>query len=119
LAVQGWRVRRLDDAAQWLAAQQPQDRAHKGSGKGARPRATSISAVALLVNRDQRILTLKLQPNPQTTPQTTHLPTHLPTLQWTVDAAGPKPGTSGEAREADATAAAVSERRRAWWSASA
>ncbi|MFM8796461.1 MAG: PDZ domain-containing protein, partial [Betaproteobacteria bacterium] len=111
LAVQGWRVRRLDDAAQWLAAQQPEERATKGSSQGARPRAAAPAAVALLVNRDQRILTLTLRPDPQAT--------RVPTLQWTVDGAGTKPGPGREAHAADASAAAVSDRRRAWWSASA
>ncbi|MFN5701590.1 MAG: M61 family metallopeptidase, partial [Betaproteobacteria bacterium] len=111
LAVQGWRVRRLDDAAQWLAAQQPEERANKGSSQGARPRAAAPAAVALLVNRDQRILTLTLRPDPQAT--------RVPTLQWTVDGAGTKPGPGREAHAADASAAAVAERRRAWWSASA
>ena len=111
LAVQGWRVRRLDDAAQWLAAQQPQERANKGSNQASRPRAAAPAAVALLLNRDQRILTLTLQPDPQAT--------RVPTLQWTVDGAGTKPGPGSAAHAADANGVAVSERRRAWWSASA
>jgi len=111
LAVQGWRVRRLDDAAQWLAAQQHQERANKGSNQASRPRAAAPAAVALLVNRDQRILTLTLQPDPQAT--------RVPTLQWTVDGAGTKPGPGSAAHAADAKGVAVSERRRAWWSASA
>ncbi|MFM8796460.1 MAG: hypothetical protein ACKOFK_06865 [Betaproteobacteria bacterium] len=45
--------------------------------------------------------------------------TRVPTLQWTVDAAGAKPGPGREAHAADAKGVAVSERRRAWWSASA
>ncbi|MFM8511613.1 MAG: hypothetical protein ACKOCU_15070, partial [Betaproteobacteria bacterium] len=66
---------------------------------------------ALLVNRDQRILTLTLQPDPQAT--------RVPTLQWTVDGAGTKPGPGSAAHAAEAKGVAVAERRRAWWSASA
>ena len=78
LAVQGWRVRRLDDAAQWL-------------GKSAK--------VELLINRDQRILQLALQPQTDAT--------RLPSLQWALDEAQAK---------ADP---ACAQRRSAWWSASA
>jgi predicted metalloprotease with PDZ domain len=77
LAVQGWRVRRLDDAVQWLAQAAP---------------------VELLINRDQRILQLRLQPQASTT--------RLPTLQWALDEAHAK---------ADPACAL---RRQQWWSAS-
>jgi predicted metalloprotease with PDZ domain len=77
LAVQGWRVRRLDDAAQWLS---------------------KAAAVELLINRDQRILPLKLQPKASAT--------RVPTLQWALDDARAK---------ADPACAA---RRQLWWSAS-
>jgi len=85
LAVQGWRVRRLDDAAQWLGA--------SGASK-----AASTAKIDVLVNRDQRVLTLGLQPDAQAT--------RLPTLQWALH---------DSALAADA---ACAERRRAWLSAS-
>jgi predicted metalloprotease with PDZ domain len=44
LAVDGWRIRRLDDAAHWVAAGAPFD---------------------LLLVRDQRVMTLRVQPSPQ------------------------------------------------------
>ena len=44
LAVDGWRIRRLDDAAHWVAAGAPFD---------------------LLLVRDQRVMTLRVQPAPQ------------------------------------------------------
>ena len=47
LAVGGWRIRRLDDAQQWLAAGQPFE---------------------LLLVRDQRVLTLRVQPDATTPP---------------------------------------------------
>ena len=96
LAVQGWRVRRLDDAAQWLASPTPV----KGRTAGAAaPRTRPSPVVDLLVNRDQRIVSLQLRPDAAAT--------RLPTLQWTLDEAGLK---------ADA---ACADRRRAWWRASA
>ena len=55
LAVQGWRVRRLDDAAQWVA-----------SGLN--------DAMEVLISRDQRILRLALRPQ---APDVA-----APTLQW-------------------------------------
>lgn len=87
LAVQGWRVRRLDDAAQWLA-QAPKPR------RGRSP----DNAVELLVNRDQRILRLQLQPGPPADGSAS--------LNWAVSAKDP-------AGHPQATAT-----RRAWWSPS-
>ena len=116
LAVQGWRVRRLDDAVQWLAGWGTGSATGSGAGSGKASVASVASArharaakaqvhaqaqfvVDVLVNRDQRLHTLRLQPDSQAT--------RLPTLQWTLDEAQAK---------ADA---ACAERRRAWWSASA
>ena len=48
LAVDGWRIRRLDDAANWVASGQPFD---------------------LLLVRDQRVLTLRVDPCAGTTAQ--------------------------------------------------
>lgn len=63
LAVQGWRVRRLDDAAQWLPS--------AGASRGAPP------PVDLLVSRDQRVFGVRLQPRSDDV--------GLPTLTWHLD----------------------------------
>jgi len=84
LAVQGWRVRRLDDAVQWLGTAE----------------AVDAAPVALLVNRDQQILSLSLTARAQ------GQATRVPTLQWTLDGGG---------ATADPTS---TERRLAWWSPS-
>jgi predicted metalloprotease with PDZ domain len=101
LAVQGWRVRRLDDAVQWLAqaaADAAPGRSGRESRAGRASPAQAAPAVELLVNRDQRILQLRLQPDASTT--------RLPTLQWALD----------EARAKADPACAL--RRQQWWSAS-
>jgi pyruvate-formate lyase-activating enzyme len=78
--------------------------ASAASARNARAAKAQVHAQAqpvvdVLVNRDQRLHTLRLRPDAQAT--------RLPTLQWTLDEARAK---------ADA---ACAERRRAWWSASA
>ncbi len=98
LAVQGWRVRRLDDAAAWLAAAAAESTTDS-AGRSRRDRSAPDPAVILLINRDQRILELTLRPDAAAT--------RLTTLHWTLD----------EAR-AKADPAAL-QRRQAWWSASA
>jgi len=97
LAVQGWRVRRLDDAAQWLAAQRPAD---PPAGPARRsPSSAGAAPVTLLVNRDQRILSLLIP--------STASGTRLPTLRWAL---------SDAAAAADT---AEGQRRKAWWTPSA
>jgi S1-C subfamily serine protease len=90
LAVQGWRVRRLDDAVQWLQST-------PGKARGGQP--GPASKIEVLINRDQRILHLTLQPQADST--------RLPTLQWSMDESQAKADPAGV------------QRRSVWWSASA
>ena len=90
LAVQGWRVRRLDDAVQWL---------HSTPGKARGGQPGPASKIEVLINRDQRILQLTLQPQADST--------RLPTLQWSMDESQAKADPAGV------------QRRSVWWSASA
>ncbi len=111
LAVQGWRVRRLDDAVQWLGPAAVADAtgaahgathgapARSSKARGRAQAAVAAPPLAVLVQRDQRVFELNLRPDPSAT--------RLTTLQWTVD----------EGRlKADP---AVEPRRQAWWRASA
>jgi predicted metalloprotease with PDZ domain len=99
LAVQGWRVRRLDDAARWLPAHLQGSQA---TGSRAPKQRGADRAAQLMVTRDQRILHLSLTPNADLT--------HLPTLRWAL----------GTGRERDgANDTAVLARRKEWWTASA
>ena len=79
LAVQGWRVRRLDDAAQWLS---PVHASKRGAS----------SPVDLLVSRDHRVVSIRLQTQADDV--------GLPTLVWNLDS--------------QATDEQI-DRRQAWW----